>query len=171
MYPFTRCIVFVALLITVPVTSIFAQQKTTDAAIEEIRSVFKEINSKSLTKEHYTYEAPGCAEDGVVDYFLHKQQIVKVKESGSVGDGSWTTEYYYRNGDCIFIYESLIGGPANGKVQKSEYRVYIKGGRVIRFMNDQQIIPADSKAGELTETAIKLWKSHTAKNFAEVLCN
>ena len=88
-----------------------------------------------------------------------------------MGDGSWTTEYYYRNGDLIFIYESLTGGPANGKAVKSEYRVYVKGGMVIRFMDNQKIIPADNKAGELTETAIKLFKAHTTKNFAEVLCN
>ncbi|OQP57204.1 hypothetical protein A3860_11635 [Niastella vici] len=171
MYPLTRCIAFIALLITVPVTCLFAQQKAADADIEAIRSAYKEINSQSLTKEHYTNEAAGCAEDGVVDYFLDKQQIVKIKESGSIGDGSWTTEYYYRNGDLIFIYETLTGGPANGKVEKSEYRVYVKSSRVIRFMNNQQIIPADSKAGELTETALKLFKAHTTKKFAEVLCN
>lgn len=171
MYPVTRYIIFIALLITVPVTCLFAQQKTAEADIENIRTAYKEINSKSLTKEHYTYEGAGCAEDGVVDYYLDKQQIVKIKESGSIGDGSWTTEYYYRNGDLIFIYESLIGGPAIGKVEKSEYRVYVKGGKVIRFMDNQKIIPADSKAGELTETAIKLWKVHSTKKFAEVLCN
>ena len=172
MYPITRwCIVFVALLITVPATCIYAQQKAAEADIENIRTAFKEINSKPLIKEHYTYEAAGCADDGVVDYYLDKQQIVKIKESGSAGDGSWSTEYYYRNGDLIFIYETLIGGPANGKVEKTEYRVYVKGGRVLRFMDNQKIIPASSKAGELTETAIKLWKAHATKKFAEVLCN
>jgi len=155
----------------VPATCIFAQQKTADADIETIRAAFKEINSKPFTKERYSYEAAGCAEDGVVEYYLDKQQIVKIKESGSIGDGSWDTEYYYRNGDCIFIYESLIGGPANGKVMKSEYRVYLKAGKVIRFMDNQKIIPADNKAGELTETAIKLLKAHTTKKFAEALCN
>jgi len=171
MYPITRYIAFVVLFITVPATCIYAQQKAANADIDAIRSVFKEINSKTFKIERYTYEAAGCAEDGVVEYYLDKQQIVKIKESGSIGDGSWDTEYYFRNGDCIFIYESLIGGPANGEVMKSEYRVYLKAGKVIRFMNDQKIIPADSKAGELTETAIRLLKAHTTKKFAEALCN
>ncbi|MBO9202447.1 MULTISPECIES: hypothetical protein [Niastella] len=169
MYPMTRYVI-VALLIFVPGACIYAQQRTADAAIEEIRAAFKEINSKNLTKEHYTYTGDGCAEDGVVDYFLDKQQIVKIKESGSMGDGSWATEYYYRNGDLIFIYETQIGGPAIGKVEKSEYRVYVKDGRVIRFMQNQQIIPADNKAAEMTSTAIKILKARTTKNFAAALC-
>ena len=41
MYPLTRCIAFVALLITVPATCLFAQQKTSDADIEAIRTAYK----------------------------------------------------------------------------------------------------------------------------------
>ncbi len=170
MYPMFKLIAFFALLLTLPGDCIFAQQKTNEGAIEAIRIAFKETNSKSLTKEHYTYEAEGCVEDGVVDYFLDKQQIVKIKESGSIGDGSWTTEFYYRNGNLIFIFESLIGGPANGPVQKSEYRVYVKDGKVIRFMDGQKIIPADNKAADLTATAGKLLKARTTKDFKAALC-
>lgn len=83
MYPVTRCIAFVILFITASTTCCNAQQKTPDADIESIRTAYKEINSKTLTKEHYTYEAAGCAEDGVVEYYLDKQQILKIKESGS----------------------------------------------------------------------------------------
>jgi len=165
----TKQLAFFALLL-MPGACLFAQQKSPDAAIEEIRAAFKETNSKTLTKEHYSYESAGCAEDGVVDCFLDKQQVVKIKESGSIGDGSWATEYYYRNGNLIFIFESLIGGPANGPIQKSEYRVYVKDGKVIRFMDGQKIIPADNKAADMTATAIKLLKARTTKKFAEALC-
>jgi hypothetical protein len=148
----------------------YAQQKT-DAAIEEIRAAYKDINNKMLTKEQYHYKADGCVEDGLVEYSFNKQQIVKIMESGSIGDGSWKTEYYYRNGDLIFCYETLIGGPAIGKVQTMEHRVYLNGGKVIRYMENQKIIPADSKAGEITETGLRLLKAHTTKNFAAALCN
>jgi hypothetical protein len=169
MYPLTGCIALLALLISFSGT---AQQKTPDAAIEEIRAAFKEINSnKTYKKETYTYEISGCVEDGSLEYYLDKQQIVKIKESGIIGDGGWDTEYYYRNGDLIFIFESLIGGPANGPIQKSEYRVYVKDGKVIRFMNNQKIIPADNKAAEMTATAIKLLKARTTKNFKAALCD
>src|SRR5690242_6385768 len=102
MYPMTSCITFLALLICFSGT---AQQKTSEAAVEAIRAAFKEINSNKTYKvEHYSYEAAGCADDGKVDYYLDKQQIVKIKESGLIGDGSWDTEYYYRNGNLIFIF-------------------------------------------------------------------
>jgi hypothetical protein len=171
MYPMTSALTFLALLICLPGARIFAQQKTPDAAIEEIRAAFKEINNnKTYKMERYTYELAGCVEDGSLEYYLDKQQIVKIKETGLIGDGGWETEYYYRNGDLIFIFESLLGGPANGKVQKSEYRVYVKGGKVIRFMEDQKILPADNKAAEMTATAIKLLKARITKNFKAALC-
>jgi len=171
MYPITRPVIFLALIICFPGACIYAQQKTSDAAIEEIRTAFKEINSNKTYKlERYTYEIAGCVDDGSLEYYLDKQQIVKIKESGLIGDGGWDTEYYYRNGNLIFIFESLIGGPAEGKVQKSEYRIYVKDGKVIRFMDNQQIIPANNKAAEMTATAIKLLKARTTKNFKVALC-
>ena len=171
MYPMTKRITFLALLICFSSTYLFAQQKAPDAAVEEIRTAFKEINSnKTYKQEHYTYEAAGCVDDGRLDYYLDKQQVVKIKETGLIGDGSWVTEYYYRNGNLIFIFESLIGGPAEGAVQKSEYRVYVKDGKVIRFMDGQKIIPADNKAADLTATAGKLLKARTTKDFKAALC-
>lgn len=170
MYPMTRALLVLALLINLA-SNINAQQKTPDAAIEEIRTAFKDINSNKTYKvEKYTYEAAGCADDGRLEYYLDKQQIVKIKESGSIGDGGWDTEYYYRDGNLIFIFESLIGGPANGPIQKSEYRVYVKDGKVIRFMDGPKIIPADNKAAEMTATAVKLLKARTTKKFAEAVC-
>lgn len=171
MYPMTRPIAFLALLICLPGACIFARQKTPDAAIEEIRTAFKEINSnKTYKMERYTYEIAGCVEDGSLEYYLDKQQIVKIKETGLIGDGGWDTEYYYRNGNLIFIFESLIVGPFNGKSEQREYRVYVKDGRVIRFMENQKILPADNKAAEMTATAIKLLKARTTKNFKAALC-
>ncbi len=167
----TKPVAFLALLICLPGACLFALQKAPDAAIEEIRTAFKEINSiKTYKKEEYKYEIAGCVESGSLEYYLDKKQIVKIKETGLIGDGGWDTEYYYRNGNLIFIFESLLGAPADGKVQKSEYRVYVKDGKVIRFMENQQIIPADNKAAEMTETAIKLLKARTTKNFKAALC-
>ena len=167
----TKRITLLVLLISSFNTCIVAQQKTTEVAVEEIRATFKEINSnKTYKTERFTYEVPGCVEDGHLDYYLDKQQIVKIKETGLIGDGGWDTEYYYRNGNLIFIFESLIGGPANGPIQKSEYRVYVKDGKVIRFMDGQKIIPADNKAAEMTATAKKLLQARTTKDFKGALC-
>jgi hypothetical protein len=46
MYPMTKPVAFLALLICLPGACLFAQQKAPDAAIEEIRTAFKEINSR-----------------------------------------------------------------------------------------------------------------------------
>ena len=166
----TRPIAIFALLISISSTCIYGQQKTPDAAIEEIRTAFKEINSNTYKTEHYDYEIAGCVENGFLDYYLDKQQIVKIKETGLAGDGGWDTEYYYRNGNLIFIFESLILGPFEGKSEKREYRVYVKDGKVIRFMENKKIIPADNKAAEMTATAIKLLTARTTKNFKAALC-
>jgi hypothetical protein len=166
----TRPIALLALLSSLSNTCLFAQQKTPDAAIEEIRTAFKEINSNKTCKmERYTYEIAGCVEAGSLEYYLDKQQIVKIKETGLIGDGGWDTEYYYRNGNLIFIFESLLEPPTD-KVVHREYRVYVKDGKVIRFMENQQIIPADNKAAEMKATAIKLLKARTTKNFKAALC-
>jgi hypothetical protein len=142
-----------------------------EPSIDNIRGIYKNINGKTLTKEQYKYEVEGCVEDGVVEYYLDKQQIVKIVESGAIGDGSWRTEYYYQNGHVIFCFESLIGGPANGPVQKTEHRVYVKDDKVIRFMDNQKIIPADSKSAELLKTGDKIFKAHDTKDFAGAICN
>jgi hypothetical protein len=166
----TRPVTFLALLICLPVASIFAQQKTPDSAIEAIRIAFKEINSGHYKSEQYTYEYAGCVEFGSLEYYLDNQQIVKIKETGLIGDGGWDTEYYYRNGNLIFIFESTILGPFEGKSEKREYRVYVKDGKVIRYMEDKKIVPADNKTAEMTATAIKLLKVRTTKNFKAALC-
>jgi hypothetical protein len=167
----TKHITLLVVLISCFGTCLFAQEKTTEAAVEAIRAAFKEINSnKTYKTERFTYEIAGCVDNGSLDYYLDKQQVVKIKETGLIGDGGWDTEYYYRNGNLIFIFESLIGGPANGPIQKSEYRVYVKDGKVIRFMNGPKIIPADNKAAELTATAKKLLQVRITKDFKGALC-
>lgn len=169
MLQLTRFIALLSLMIGEPCTFIFAQQK--DPAIEEIRTVYQKINSTTLMKETYHYEAEGCVEDGVVEYYFDKQQIVKLIESGAIGDGSWRTEFYYRNGKLIFCFEYLTGGPAEGPEQKMEHRVYVKDGKVIRFMEGQKIIPADSAATDLVATGNKLLEAHATKDFAKAMCN
>jgi len=151
-----------------------AQQKANTAGeetINTIRGEFKRINALPLKKEQFQYESAGCAEEGKVQYFLDKKEIVKVIESGSIGDGSWTTEYYYQAGKLIFKYDVAIGSSADGQDSKIEHRVYVKAGKVVRYMEDQKIIPADAEANKALTTADNLLKAYTTKNFAAALCN
>ena len=141
------------------------------SAISEIRAAYQKINSLPLKKEKFTYEAQGCVEDGIVTYYLSGKSILKITESGSIGDGSWTNEYYYQSGKVIFCFEAITGGPAIGKVTTTEHRLYIKNDQPIRYMEDQKVIAASSAASELMRNAYKIFGAYLTKDFTSALCN
>lgn len=151
--------------------SVTTNSQTGDQAILAIRQTVQTINSKSLKKEHYTYESGGCANDGVVDYYFDHNEIVKIMESGAMGDGSWVNEYYYQSGKVIFYFEKTVGGPAIGKVTKTEYRVYVKDGSPVKTLEGTKTVKADTKASEAIQTANKIFKAHASKDFVGALCN
>jgi hypothetical protein len=163
---FTLFIAFV-----LPVLNVHAQQKSNETDIAAIRAAFKKINSAALNLEEFKYEADGCVEDGTVQYYFKGKEIVKVVETGSIGDGSWRNEYYYEGGKFFFAYQTIVGGPAIGPETKTEYRIYVKDGKAIRYMEDQKIIPADTRVSEALPMAGKLLKAYKTKAFIETLCN
>jgi hypothetical protein len=165
-----RIIIALLLMIILPALNVHAQQKSIETNIAAIRAAFKKINTLSLKQEQFRYESEGCTEDGIVQYYFQDNEIVKIIESGSIGDGSWKNEYYYESGKFIFSYEKLIGSSADGEESQSEYRVYAKDGVVIRYMENQKILPSDSKATKTLAIAGKLLKAYSTKNFAAVLC-
>ena len=148
-----------------------SNKQTVDHAILEIRQHVQKINSKKLKKEHYTYESAGCTEDGVVDYYFDEKAIVKVIESGAIGDGSWVNEYYYQSGKVIFCFQTIVGGPAIGKVTKTEYRFYVKDDSPLKIMEGAKTVKSDSKATEFIGTANRIFKAYASKDFAGALCN
>ena len=165
-----RIIIAFLWMISLPVLHLHAQQKNNEADITAIRASFKKINTQSLKQEQFKYESEGCVEEGVVQYYFQGGEIVKIIESGSIGDGSWKDEYYYEQGKFIFSYELIVGSSADGQESKSEYRVYVKDGKVIRYMQDQKIIPVDSRVTRTQAIAEKLPKAYVTKNFAAVIC-
>jgi len=160
------------LVLLLPGLKINAQQKNagTEESIASIRTEFKRINASALSTEEFQYDSAGCVDEGVVTYFLENQAIVKIVESGAIGDGSWTREFYYQSGKFIFCYEEIVGGPAEGPETKSEYRTYVKDDKVIRYMEDKKTVPANSKATGQVSTAYRLLKAYRTKDFAKVLC-
>ncbi|WP_143097818.1 hypothetical protein [Chitinophaga sp. CF118] len=165
-----RIIIPLLLMIVLPALNVHAQQKSIETNIADIRAAFKKINSLSLKQEQFRYESEGCVEDGIIQYYFQDNEIVKIIEFGSIGDGSWKNEYYYESGKFIFSYEMLVGSSAEGEETKSEYRVYAKDGAVIRYMEDQKILPSDSRVTKTLAIAGKLLKAYTTKKFAAVLC-
>lgn len=141
-----------------------------EADIAAIRAEFKRINALPLTKEQFSYDSSGCVEGGLVQYFFDKGKIVKIIESGSIGDGSWTREFYYQSGNFIFSYEVQVGGPAVGPETRTEYRIYAKNGHIVRYMQNQQVQQADAQRKATVTTAGDLLKAYVTKDFADVLC-
>lgn len=142
-----------------------------DSDIAAIRTAYIRINTLSLKPEIFKFESSGCVEDGKVTYFHSSNDVLKVIFSGSIGDGSWTTEYYFNSGKLIFCYDKLIGGPAEGKVTTTEYRLYVKADRPIKCLKNKRTIQPDGKATETVKTAYKLLKAHKTKDFAAALCD
>jgi hypothetical protein len=146
-------------------------QSTSEKDIAAIRQVYAQINSLKLQPEKFTYEAEGCVEEGVVTYYRNKKEIVKIVESGSIGDGSWKTEYYYQAGKPVFVLESLVDGPAEGAATRSEYRYYFKDDKSLRFMDGKKIITENSsKISEALQHAYGYLKAYETKAFAGVAC-
>jgi len=146
-------------------------QSTTEKDIAAIRQVYAQINSLKLQPEKFTYEADGCVDEGAVTYYRNKNEIVKIVESGSIGDGSWKTEYYYQAGKPVFVLESLVGGPAEGAATRSEYRYYFRNDQSLRFMDGKKVIAENSsKISDALQHAYGYLKAYETKAFAGVAC-
>jgi hypothetical protein len=149
----------------------FAQSGKSAADIDMIRKRYQVISSLKLTNQRFTYESSGCVEEGVANFYFYGKEIVKITESGSIGDGSWVNEYYYDKGKFFFGLETIVGGPAIGKVTKTQYRYYVKDGRAIRIMEGAEIITFDSKAAEMIGIASRIYKAYATKKFISAICN
>jgi hypothetical protein len=147
-----------------------------EAAITSIRSEFKRINSAKLRIKEVNYEAAACADGGRVQYFYEGKDIVKIIETGSIGDGSWTREFYYQKGKFIFSYDVIVGMSADGQDSKIEHRLYVREGKIVRYMEDQKEIAPDSSAEHdvtVADNLIELLNSNmhpTTAELVKVLC-
>jgi hypothetical protein len=160
-------------LFVLTATLVSAQTKisSTEANIAAIRASYSKTNSLPLKRQTFNFEAAGCVEDGIINYFQYNNDVLKITESGSIGDGSWTTEYYYNLGKLIFCYDKIVGGAAAEKAVTTEYRFYLKNDKPIRCMENKKIIAPDSKATDKIKTTYKLLKAHKTRNFAAALCD
>lgn len=159
-----------------PLAHVHAKRKPanrdTAAYIRVIRAEYQKVNASSLRKEPFKYEAEGCVNDGIVTYFLNaKKEIVKIAETGNIGDGSWNREFYFRSGKFFFCYETITGGPAEGPELKNEYRTYIKDDQVLQYMEDKKVLAPGEHSAEALAISYKLLDAYHTKKFAEALCN
>lgn len=152
-------------------TGVQIKQNNSEADVVSIRAIYTRTNTLPLKREAFRFESPGCIEDGLITYFRNNNNIVKITEAGSIGDGSWTTEFYFDARKLVFCVDQLTGGPASGAEVTTEYRLYVKNNRPVRCMENKKVIPPDKKATETISTAYKLLKAYQTKNFKAALCD
>jgi hypothetical protein len=145
--------------------------ETTD--IITIQKEYSRINQTHLKYQTFKFESPDCVDDGEVTYMMTGWgNIEKIVYTGNIGDGGWTTEFYFSvSGKLEFYFDKLIGGAAAQKMSTTEYRLYVKNDKPIRCMEGEKIVKADDKAKECIRTAYKLFKAYKSRNFSAALCD
>jgi hypothetical protein len=143
-----------------------------DSAIALIRAAFEQINKENLRSKTFKFTEVNCVDEGSATYMLDKGgNIVKVVEMGSIGDGSWTTSYYYQDGRFIFSLTTDVGGPAIGPAITTHIRKYAYADRVIRTMeNDVYTTPEDTLLTPASRE-YKILGAYNTKRFGKAFCD
>lgn len=141
---------------------------SSSSPIQQIRDEYAKINSLAAIKKQFDFV---CDAEGKVIYFTYNNEIVKVVvEWGFVGDGASTVEYYYKNGRLFFEYEVYIGMPPSGEDVRIEYRTYVENDKVIRYMENDKILPCKTCNYKNTDKAYKIINVFSTGNIEEALC-
>lgn len=154
---------------TVKQVDVPADSSSTDQRILNIRSEYARINSLELTEKRSGFV---CDTDGTVTFYTHNGKVVKVLiDWGFVGHGSTKTEYYFKAGKLIFIYETYVGGPVDGPDTKTEYRTYVENDRTIKYMENQQVKACNKCSFNKTSRPYKVLAAYGTQNIKSALCN
>lgn len=137
--------------------------------IVSIRKKVEHINTIELRKKHFEFL---CDEKMKVDYFYDGNNIVKITvDFGTVGDVYAREDYYYHNGDLIFMYEFTEGGPAcEGCITTNEYRYYIANGKTIKSLKNKTEQPCRKCEFSKSSRQYKMLKATTEKEVKAAAC-
>ena len=142
---------------------------TVEQIVLDIRSEFKRINSLRLTSKKYKFV---CDTDGTITYYTDNGKVVKIAiDWGFIGDGSSTSEYYYKDDKLIFIYETYIGGPANRPETKIEYRTYVNNDKTIKYIENQKVLRCTTCQFNTSSREYKVLKTFNTNNIKSALCS
>jgi len=142
-----------------------------ESKVESIRSIVQSINEQNLLVQTFTWNEPSCADAGTIRYFLNGDEIVKVVETGFIGDGGWTKEYYYNKGKFIFSYDQYIGGPAGMPLDTNEVRIYMDADTLVLQRKNQDIVKGASKKITARSREYRILTALKTKDFGAALCN
>lgn len=142
-----------------------------EAQIKAIRRVYQQIQAAPLTlADSVNVEVAGCINEGILRYYQDQGQIVKIVETGWIGDGGWTTEFYFDHGHYVFGLDVMEGGPADGPDERLETRTYVADGRIIRSISTRDGKPDHDTTTVSPTTAARLYYAYTKRNFATAVC-
>jgi len=139
--------------------------------VAAIRAEVQRINNMNVLVKSFSWSEDGCVEGGKVNYYLNNDSIVKVTESGFIGDGGWVKEYYYSKGKFIFSFMQHIGGPAAMPVDTSEIRIYADNDTLVLKKRNNDYMDDLSQKFNSRSVEYKILAAYKDKNFAKVFCN
>ena len=139
--------------------------------IQNIRNRVQAINSMNLLVQTFDWSEPGCSDQGKISFYLNKDSIAKITETGFIGDGGWTKEYYYYQGKYIFSFMQSIGGPAGMPVDTSEVREYVNNDTLVLLKRNNESHTDIKEKWNAGSKEYRLLKTLKNKNFGAVLCN
>lgn len=144
---------------------------TNEEKVIAIRAEVQRINNMKLLVKSFDWNQDGCVEGGKVHYYLNNDTIVKVTESGFIGDGGWTKAYYYSKGKFIFSFMQHIGGPAAMPVDTSEIRMYADNDTLVLQKRNNDSFDDLTKKYNSRSVEYRILEAYNDKNFAKVFCN
>ncbi|RYD76826.1 MAG: hypothetical protein EOP53_13990 [Sphingobacteriales bacterium] len=144
---------------------------TNEDKVAAIRDIVQHINAQTLHVKNFNWSEPSCADVGTIAYYLDKEEIVKVIETGFIGDGGWTKEYYYDKGKFIFSYEKNIGGPAGLPADSNELRIYMDADTLVLQRKNKEYLEDVSKNLTASSREYRILKALETKKFGAALCN
>ncbi|MES2429826.1 MAG: hypothetical protein V4556_02750 [Bacteroidota bacterium] len=141
---------------------------TIEQMVLDIRNEFKRINSLRLTQKEYKFF---CDADNTITYYTDNGKVIKITIAwGFVGDGSSTSEYYYKDDKLIFTYETHTGGPANGPDTKNEFRTYVNNDKTIQHIKNQKVIDCATCQFNKSSREYKALRAYNTGNITTALC-
>ena len=142
---------------------------TVEQIVTDIRGEFKRINATKLKPKQYKFF---CDTDGTVIYYTANGKVLKIAiDWGFIGDGSSTSEYYYKDDKLIFIYETYIGGCASCPITKTEFRTYVNNDRTVKYMENKKASTCATCQFNGNSKEYKLLEAYNTNNVKSALCN
>src|SRR4051812_7438162 len=135
--------------------------------IDAIRQHYEIINKEARLYRRVKKELSGfSAEGGEMVAYLHGPSVMKVVATFFGETGRATEEYYFWNGELIFVFQTdnRYDKPFGKVVRKIENRFYFKEDKLIRWLDENgKEVPSDS--AEYAPKQAEYLK--TAKQFVE----